>query len=112
MQVSLIGVRLRYQRLGAASRLLRTLLNGEAIGSGRPEAALAWADEGAIDFFRRHGFTQDPMLNARYREVSAPWARSTLMSAQLPPPLPDLSPSVAPSDRVARCAPAETDGRR
>ena len=94
IQVSLLGVRLRYQRLGVATRLLRVLLSGEA-SDQRPEAAIAWADTRAIPFFKRHGFAEDPLLNARYREISAPWARSTLMSAQLAPPVPDAHSSGA-----------------
>lgn len=94
MQVSLLGVQLRYQRLGVASRLLRTLLCGEG-SCKRPDVALTWADAGAVSFFRRHGFVDDPLMNARWREVSVPWARSTLMSAQLTPPMPDISGSVS-----------------
>ena len=90
IQVSLLAVRIRYQRLGVGSRLIRAVLSGEA-SIEKPEAALAWADTRAIPFFKRHGFTDDPLLNARYREISQPWARSTLMSAQLPPAIPDLS---------------------
>ena len=37
------------------------------------------------------GFSDDPMLNARYAEVLEPWARSMLMSQQLAPPIPDGS---------------------
>ena len=48
------------------------------------------------------------MINARYKEVSAPWARSTLMSAQLPPPIPDLSGSIASSAAVSSWIAAES----
>ena len=105
VQVSLLGVRLRYQKLGVGARLVRTLLNGEA-SAERPDAAIAWADTKAIEFFKRHGFTDDPMLNARYREVSAPWVRSTLMSAQLIPPIPDLSGNASSSTAVSNWAAA------
>jgi len=94
VQVSLLGVRLRHQGLGIGSRLIKSLLSGEASGV-RPEAAIAWADTKAIAFFKRHGLTDDPMINARYREVSAPWARATLMSAQLAAPVPDLTGAIA-----------------
>jgi GNAT superfamily N-acetyltransferase len=82
VQVSLLGCRLRYQKLGVGSRLVGTLLKGEATAE-RPEAGIVWADTGAIPFFRRHGFNDDPILCSRYREIVAPWARSTLMSVQL-----------------------------
>ena len=82
VQVSLLGCRLRYQKLGVGSRLVGTLLKGEATAE-RPEAGIVWADTGAIPFFRRHGFNDDPILCSRYREIVAPWARSTLMSVQV-----------------------------
>ena len=47
VQVSLLGVRLRYQRLGVGSRLCRTLLQGQATVR-HPEAAIAWADSRAV----------------------------------------------------------------
>ena len=105
VQVSLLGVRLRYQRLGVASRLVRALLSGEA-SDERPEAAIAWADTRAIPFFRRHGFAEDALLNARYREISAPWARATLMSAQLPPPVPEAAGSTGAKTAVSGWATA------
>lgn len=107
LQVSLLAVRIRYQRLGVASKLVRSLLNGEAASFGRPDAAIAWADARAIDFFKRHGFSDDPMLNARYREVSAPWNRATLMSLQLPPLPPDLNGAASASTAVASWVAAE-----
>ena len=90
VQVSLLGVRLKYQRFGIGAKLVRALLEGEATPE-RPEAAIAWADHKAVAFFRRFGFNDDKILNSRYREISEPWDRSVLMSAQLPPPLPQLS---------------------
>lgn len=47
VQVSLLGVRLRYQKLGVGSRLCRTLLQGQAT-TKHPEAAIAWADSRAV----------------------------------------------------------------
>ena len=106
VQVSLLGCRLRYQKLGVGSRLVRTLLSGDA-SAEKPEAGIVWADSGAIPFFKRHGFCDDPILNSRYREITAPWARSTLMSVQLPPPLPDLSGAPGASAAVSAWVKAE-----
>ena len=58
LQVSLLGVGLHHQHRGIGSRLLKTLLQGEATPE-RPEAAIAWADGKAVKFFRRHGFDDD-----------------------------------------------------
>ena len=96
LQVSLLGVRVRYQREGVGGRLLDALLRGDASGA-RPDAAIAWADLKAVGFFRKHGFRDDAILNARYREISDPWERSTLMSAQLPPRRPESGAEAARS---------------
>ena len=37
---------------------------------------MVFADHRAVPFFKKHGFSDDPMLNARYAEVLEPWARS------------------------------------
>eukprot|EP00966_Prymnesium_polylepis_P187426 4345415-Prymnesium_polylepis.1 len=76
--------------MSGRGQLVRALLEGEATPE-RPEAAIAWADHKAVKFFGRHGFNDDPILCSRYREISEPWDRSILMSAQLPPPLPQLT---------------------
>ena len=75
LQVSLLGVRMRYQRLGIGSRLLQTLLGGKpccddegdrqselASSISSVDVALAWADRRALAFFRRHGFSDEPLL--------------------------------------------------
>jgi len=111
VQVSLLGCRLRYQKLGVGSRLVGTLLKGEATAE-RPEAGIVWADTGAIPFFRRHGFNDDPILCSRYREIVAPWARSTLMSVQLAPPIPDLAAGAGASAAAAAWVAAEPLGEQ
>lgn len=46
---------------------------------GRYNALLAFADHKAEGFFTRHGFSDDPLLTARYRSVADHWENSTLM---------------------------------
>ena len=87
LQVGVLGVRIRFQKCGVGGRLLRPLLQQrweEAL-----DAAVVFADRRAVPFFKKHGFNDDPMLNARYKEVLEPWERSELMSQQLAPPIPE-----------------------
>lgn len=51
---------------------------------GRYDALLAFADHKAEGFFTRHGFSDDPVLTARYRAIADHWENSTLM-VYLPP---------------------------
>ena len=90
LQVGLLGVRIRFQQCGVGSRLLQPLLQ-QRCEDGALDAAVVFADRRAVPFFKKHGFNDDPILNARYAEVLEPWARSVLMSQQLPPPIPDGS---------------------
>ena len=53
---------------------------------GALDAAVVFADRRAVPFFKKRGFNDDPILNARYAEVLEPCAR---WSQQLPPPMPD-----------------------
>ena len=98
LQVGLLGVRIRFQQSGVGSRLLRPLLQqrcAEALTltldlaltptltpakaptltrceEGALDAAVVFADHRAVPFFKKHGFSDDPMLNARYAEVRQP----------------------------------------
>ena len=51
---------------------------------GRYNALLAFADHKAEGFFSRHGFSDDPILTARYRSIADHWENSTLM-VYMPP---------------------------
>ena len=46
---------------------------------GQYDALLAFADPKAEGFFQRHGFSDDPILTAKYRGVVDYWENSTLM---------------------------------
>ena len=111
LQVGLLGVRIRFQQSGVGSRLLRPLLQQrceEALTlalalalttakaltrtrceEGALDAAVVFADHRAVPFFKKHGFSDDPMLNARYAEVRPPWTRPNPSPSQpLPEPYP------------------------
>lgn len=46
---------------------------------GYYDVLLTFADPKAEDFFNRHGFSEDPILSARYQPIVEPWENSTLM---------------------------------
>lgn len=46
---------------------------------GHYDVLLAYADPKAEDFFSRHGFSEDPILTARYQPIVDHWENSTLM---------------------------------
>ena len=47
---------------------------------GHYNSLLAFVDHKAEGFFIRHGFTEDPILTAKYRSVVEQWENSTLMN--------------------------------
>ena len=51
---------------------------------GLYDALLVFADHKAESFFSRHGFTDDPIITARYKAVVDHWENSALM-AYVPP---------------------------
>ncbi len=46
---------------------------------GLYDALLTYADVKAEGFFQRHGFSEDPILTAKYRAVADYWENSSLM---------------------------------
>ena len=51
---------------------------------GHYNVLLTFADPKAEDFFTRHGFSEDPILSARYQPIVEHWENSTLM-VYMPP---------------------------
>ena len=46
---------------------------------GQYDVLLTFADPKAEEFFTRHGFSEDPILSARYQPIVEQWENSTLM---------------------------------
>ncbi len=72
-------------------------------------AVVVYADHTAAGFFRRAGFSDDPLLNGRYRCMPELLSRSVLLSLSLlaPPVRAMLSPSagaLCEGMRVCACA--------
>ncbi|KAJ7388896.1 hypothetical protein OS493_035043 [Desmophyllum pertusum] len=82
MQLNLLGVRRRCRKSGVGKFLLETLKDPTIIGSY--DTIAVYADNDAIDFFKRNGFTDDVVLCSRFSELTDNWINSTLM-CYLPP---------------------------
>ncbi|XP_020611801.1 uncharacterized protein LOC110050239 isoform X2 [Orbicella faveolata] len=82
IQLNLLGVRRRCRKSGVGKFLLETLKDPTIIGSY--DTIAAYADNDAVDFFKRNGFTDDVVLCSRFSELTDHWINSTLM-CYLPP---------------------------
>lgn len=81
LQLTLIGVRTKFQSLGLGSQLLRRALSPRL--AGRYDTTIAFADHDAVRFFRKYGFSDDPILTSRFRKVVDAWDQSVLMVRQV-----------------------------
>lgn len=77
LQVTLLGVRTKFQALGLGAQLLRRVLSPRL--SGAYDATITFADHDAVRFFRKFGFSDDAILTSRFRAVVDAWDQSTLM---------------------------------
>jgi GNAT superfamily N-acetyltransferase len=86
MQLSLLGVSPNRQGRGTGSRLVEQLVAKARMDGA--SAVVVYADHASAGFFRHLGFTDDPVLNGRYRSMPDILTRSVLMSYSLlsPPP--------------------------
>lgn len=83
LQLTLIGVRTKHQQLGLGSQLLRRAVDPRL--AGPHDTLLAFADHDAVDFFRRHGFTDDVIVTSQFRAVVDSWEQSVLMVRSVVP---------------------------
>lgn len=82
IQLDLLAVRKRCRKSGVGKFLVETLKDPTIIG---PYDTIAvYADNEAVDFFKRNGFTDDVVLCSRFSELTDNWINSTLM-CYLPP---------------------------
>ncbi|KAG1938259.1 uncharacterized protein si:dkeyp-50b9.1 isoform X2 [Pimephales promelas] len=87
LQLSLLAVRKHYRYLGIGSYIIELLKTQSIVG--QYDALVAHVDMGAIDFFKSHEFTDDLLLNDKFKELNDEWTDSILMS-YLPPFTTDL----------------------
>nr|XP_015223710.1 PREDICTED: uncharacterized protein LOC107080011 isoform X1 [Lepisosteus oculatus]XP_015223711.1 PREDICTED: uncharacterized protein LOC107080011 isoform X1 [Lepisosteus oculatus] len=82
LQLALLSTRKKYRGCGVGRYLLE-LLKDQSI-SGSYDALLVHADSEAVQFFSHCGFTNDILLNSKFRELEDDWTNTTMMS-YLPP---------------------------
>lgn len=82
VQLNLLAVRKRCRKSGVGKFLIETLKDPTIIGLY--DTIAVYADNDAVDFFKRNGFTDDVVLCSRFSELTDNWINSTLM-CYLPP---------------------------
>ncbi|CAH1776038.1 unnamed protein product, partial [Owenia fusiformis] len=80
--LTVIAVRKRYQKWGIGRYLLSQLKNPQVVG--QYDVIVVHADNSAIDFFERYGFTDDVVLNSKWSELADQYTNCTLM-CYMPP---------------------------
>ncbi|XP_007902871.1 uncharacterized protein si:dkeyp-50b9.1 isoform X1 [Callorhinchus milii] len=78
VQLTLLSTRKRYRGCGVGRYLLQVLKDPAVVG--KYDALLAHADSSAIKFFTHCGFSDDVMLNRKFKEFEDDWTYSTMMS--------------------------------
>nr|XP_022317726.1 uncharacterized protein LOC111120953 isoform X2 [Crassostrea virginica] len=78
IHLTLLSVRKRYRKYGIGKYLLQQILEPEVVG--HYDAIVVHADNGAVDFFQKFGFSDDMVLNSRWGELAEQFTNCTLMS--------------------------------
>eukprot|EP00795_Rhopilema_esculentum_P004438 gene4438-20677_t len=77
VELLLLAVRKKYRKCGIGHWLLETLKDPGT--SGPYDAICTYADPQAATFFATNGFTDDVILNSKFRKVGDNWLNSTPM---------------------------------
>ncbi|XP_056020294.1 uncharacterized protein LOC125668607 isoform X2 [Ostrea edulis] len=78
IHLTLLSVRKRYRKFGIGKYLLQQILEPEVVG--HYDAIVVHADNGAVEFFQKFGFSDDIVLNSRWSELAEQFTNCTLMS--------------------------------
>ncbi|XP_069509864.1 uncharacterized protein [Ambystoma mexicanum] len=78
IQLSLISTRKRYRGYGVGQHIVKMLQDPSLVGLY--DAIVTHADSGAVKFFSRCGFSDDVLLNSKFREFEDDWTNTTMMS--------------------------------
>ncbi|XP_076352685.1 uncharacterized protein LOC143248137 [Tachypleus tridentatus] len=94
VSLMLLSVRKKYRKCGLGNFLLKKLKSPSVVGPY--DALVVRADNSAVQFFCKTGFTDDVILNSKFREVDETWNGCTLMTYLPPfdghyPPLPGIT---------------------
>ncbi|XP_029464527.1 uncharacterized protein LOC115095247 isoform X2 [Rhinatrema bivittatum] len=78
IQLSLMSTRRRYRRCGVGKYMMKLLKDPSLVGLY--DAIVTHADSGAVKFFKRCDFSDDILLNSKFREFEDDWTNTTTMS--------------------------------
>ncbi|KAL3867893.1 hypothetical protein ACJMK2_040738 [Sinanodonta woodiana] len=77
VHLTLVSVRRRYRKYGIGKFLLSQIVDPLVVG--QYDAVVVHADNAAVDFFRKFGFSDDVVLNSRWSEFAEQFTNCTLM---------------------------------
>ncbi|ESO92571.1 hypothetical protein LOTGIDRAFT_233022 [Lottia gigantea] len=77
VHLTIVTVRPRYRKYGIGKYLLSQVIDSSV--SGQYEAIVVHADNGAVEFFQKFGFSDDVVLNSRWSELAEQFTNCTLM---------------------------------
>ncbi|CAF0978880.1 unnamed protein product [Adineta steineri] len=82
LDLLLLACRKKYRGRGIGRYLMKLLMNRDYIGDY--DAIITASDQGAINFYRKFGFTEDAILLSKYKDIGDCWTNTTKM-CYLPP---------------------------
>eukprot|EP00117_Sycon_ciliatum_P002225 scpid30480/ scgid7553/ len=77
VHIGLFAIRPRYRGRGLGTNLLQQVKKQSV--SGNYSAIICYADERAVDYFKKNDFDDDPVLCMQYIDAIDPWHSSTFM---------------------------------
>ncbi|KAK3592135.1 hypothetical protein CHS0354_019423 [Potamilus streckersoni] len=77
VHLTLVSVRRRYRKYGIGKFLLSQIVDPAVVG--HYDAIVVHADNAAVDFFRKFGFSDDVVLNSRWSEFAEQFTNCTMM---------------------------------
>ncbi|XP_078525908.1 uncharacterized protein LOC144798761 isoform X2 [Lissotriton helveticus] len=77
IKLSLLSTRKRYRGYGVGQYIVKLLQDPSLVGLY--DAIVTHADSGAVKFFTRCGFSDDIVLNSKFKEFEDDWTNTTMM---------------------------------
>lgn len=77
IKLSLLSTRKRYRGYGVGQYIVKLLQDPSLVGLY--DAIVTHADSGAVKFFTRCGFSDDVLLNSKFKEFEDDWTNTTMM---------------------------------
>jgi len=82
LDLQLLACRKKYRGRGLGRHLVKLIMNRDYIGDY--DVIITAADQNAIDFYRKFGFTDDAIILSKYKDIGDCWTNTTKM-CYLPP---------------------------